>query len=80
MNNLKISDELICPVCGETAQVHIKRIQLLLDDVRYDVCYCDKCKSEWKFYYKVVECNYEVTNVTHSVNSDTDETTTEQQV
>ena len=70
MNDIKLSDASKCPIC-ESTDVRVTGMQPLFEDARFDYCRCGKCGAEWRFYYKVCDCNIELTqegNVSPSEN------------
>lgn len=73
MNDIKMSDSTKCPIC-ESTEVKVVGIQPLFEDSRFDYCRCNHCGSEWRFYYKVAECNMELTkegSIPENIDSDT---------
>ncbi len=60
MNDIKLSDASKCPIC-ESNDVRVTGMQPLFEDARFDYCRCGKCGAEWRFYYKVCDCNIELT-------------------
>lgn len=48
-----------CPVCGKQ-NIGIKSVQVLFEDVRYDIMACADCESIWKAYYKVSNPKIEI--------------------
>lgn len=60
MNDIKLSDASKCPIC-ESEDVRVTGMQPLFEDARFDYCRCGKCGAEWRFYYKVCDCNIELT-------------------
>ena len=75
MNDIKLSDACKCPIC-ESTEVRITGMQPLFEDSRFDYCTCEKCGAEWRFYYKVCDCNIELTqegNIPEESKSSSDE-------
>ena len=60
MNDIKLSNANKCPIC-ESTDVRVTGMQPLFEDARFDYCRCGKCGAEWRFYYKVCDCNIELT-------------------
>lgn len=60
MNNITLNDSTRCPICS-SEEVKLTGIQPLFEDARFDYCRCNNCGSEWRFYYKVSDCNMELT-------------------
>ena len=60
MNNITLNDSTKCPICS-SEEVKLTGIQPLFEDARFDYCRCNNCGSEWRFYYKVSDCNMELT-------------------
>ena len=75
MNDIKLIDASKCPIC-ESTEVRITGMQPLFEDARFDYCACEKCGAEWRFYYKVCDCNIELTqegNIPEESKSSSDE-------
>lgn len=60
MNNITLNDANTCPLCN-SEKVRISGMQPLFEDARFDYCRCEDCGAEWRFYYKISECNIELT-------------------
>lgn len=60
MNNITLNDATRCPICS-SEEVTLTGIQPLFEDTRFDYCRCNNCGAEWRFYYKVSDCNIELT-------------------
>lgn len=60
MNDITLKDASTCPICN-SEKIRISGMQPLFEDARFDYCRCEDCGAEWRFYYKISDCNIELT-------------------